>query len=414
MGSKTYFIRIFVNSQVIPLQMPLKKLVFILFFVSMLNGTAQVLELSPLSKITVLTSGPGDVLYAAFGHSAFRVYDPTLGIDVVYNYGVFDTGGDNFYWKFAMGRMDYKLVRQRFDQYVGSYEYENRWVKEQVLNLSLPEKNELFKFLEHNNLPENQVYSYDYFWNNCATKIWDALRAVLKQKLVFEEDYISNHYSFRELIHHNIKTNSWGAFGIDVALGSVIDRKVTAKEHMFLPIYILRQMNAAKLGEAPLANKETTIFESEPEVNTSGFFTSPLFVFSSMAFLILLVTYFDFKKRKRSRGMDIFILLFTGISGIVLSFLWFMTDHIWTVQNYNILWAFPINTVMALIMMRRSPPEWVGNYFLVLLALQVGVLLFGIFKIQYFTPVILPFFLAIGVRYFYLWYSSKNFKTTHQ
>ncbi len=390
--------------------MPFKKLVFLLFVVISLIGSAQIPELSPLSKISVLTSGPGDVLYSAFGHSAFRVQDPTLGIDVAYNYGVFDTSGENFYWKFAQGRMDYKLVRQRFDSYLKGYEFENRWVKEQQLNLSLEERNELFKFLENNNLPENKVYSYDYFTNNCATKIWDVLKEVLGQKLAFKEDYIDQHYSFRELIHHNIKTNSWGAFGIDVALGSVIDRKATAKEHMFLPIYIFYQLNAAQLNGVPLATKTIALFDPSTEKNGPGFFATPLFLFLIIAILILVITYSDFKKRKRSRALDFFILLITGLSGVVLFFLWFLTDHIWTVQNYNLFWAFPINVFMAFVMLRRSPPRWTGNYFLLLLALQVAMLLFGIFRIQYFSPVLLPMFLALGVRYFYLWYSSKNFK----
>jgi len=379
------------------------------------SGTyAQVLELSPLSKISVLTSGSGDALYSAFGHSAFRVQDPTLGIDVVYNYGVFDTSGENFYWKFSQGRMDYKLVRERFGPYLKAYEMENRWVKEQVLNLSLEEKNELFKFLERNNLPENKVYPYDYFTNNCATKIWDVLKAVLGEKLVFDENYISERYSFRELIHQNININSWGAFGIDVALGSVIDRKATPKEHMYLPIYILRQLNAAKLNGTPLTIEETVLYESIPESENSNFFSSPLFLFLIIALLILAITFVDFRKGGRTRWLDLFILLLTGLSGIVLFFLWFLTDHIWTVQNYNIFWAFPINAIMAFIMLKRSPPQWAANYFLLLLALQVVLLLFGIFKMQYFTPVILPLFLALGVRYFYLWYSSKNLKTSRQ
>ncbi|MFH6601908.1 DUF4105 domain-containing protein [Maribacter algicola] len=390
--------------------MPFKKLLFLLCTVATLFGSAQIPELSPLSKISVLTSGPGDVLYSAFGHSAFRVQDPTLAIDVVYNYGVFDTSGENFYWKFSLGRMDYKLVRQRFGPYLQSYKFENRWVKEQLLNLSHTERNELFKFLENNNLPENKVYSYDYFSNNCATKIWDVLQEVLGEKLVFKEDYIDQRYSFRELIHHNINTNSWGAFGIDVALGSVIDRKATAKEHMYLPIYIYYQLNAAQLKGLPLVSNTTTLFDSDTEKNGPGFFATPLFLFLIIAILILVITYSDFKKRKRSRALDVFILLLTGLSGVVLFFLWFLTDHIWTVQNYNIFWAFPLNVFMAFVMLRRSPPRWTGNYFLLLLALQAAMLLFGIFRIQYFSPVLLPLFLALGVRYFYLWYSSKNFK----
>lgn len=373
-----------------------------------IGSYGQALELSPLSKVSVLTSGSGNVLYSAFGHSAFRVQDPTLGIDVVYNYGVFDTSGENFYWKFSQGRMDYKLVRERFERYLNGYKIEDRWVKEQILNLSLAERIELFKFLEHNNLPQNKIYSYDYFSNNCATKIWDVLKSVLKEKLIFNKKYIQEQYSFRELVHHNIKTNSWGAFGIDVALGSVIDRKATPKEHMYLPDYIFRQLKAAKLNGAPLVKEEVLLYKSKNAKQKSNFLTSPLFFFLIVSVLILSITYVDFKRKKRSRVLDFCILLVTGLAGVVLFFLWFMTDHIWTVKNFNILWTFPFSLIFAFAMLHDPIPIIAKKYLLVLIGLILLMSGLWLFRVQEFSFVIIPLLISLIVRYYYVWRYAHN------
>lgn len=390
--------------------MSFKKILFFLFLTYGLQGTSQTPELSPLSKISVLTSGPGDVLYSAFGHSAFRVRDVSLGIDVVYNYGVFDTSGENFYLKFSKGRMDYKLERRGYKSYLRSYEIENRWVNEQILDLSVAEKNKLFKFLEINNLPENKVYQYDYFLNNCATKIWEVLKHNFGEQLFFDETYITNQFTFRELIRQNIKTNSWGAFGIDLALGSVIDRKATPKEHLYLPDYVMRQLKVAHLNDSPITVKEESLLEAVTKEPTSGFFISPLFFILIISIGVLIATYSDFIRKRRRRWLDFGIFIFTGLAGLILFFLWFMTDHIWTVGNYNILWAFPLNFILAFLILRKSIAPWVQKYTLGLVGLLLLMILLWMFSVQAFTPVLIPLLVALTIRYFYIGTIFQNNK----
>lgn len=154
----------------------MKKLLFIFLLVTNLTVFGQKLELSPEANISIITCGPGDQVYSHFGHSAIRVKDSSLGIDVVYNYGTFDFTTPNFTLKFARGKLNYTLARQNFRYFLLSYQEEKRWVKEQVLNIDLDEKQKLFSFLETNYLPQNRDYKYDFFYNNCATKIWDVLK----------------------------------------------------------------------------------------------------------------------------------------------------------------------------------------------------------------------------------------------
>ncbi len=374
-------------------------------------ASSQQLYLSPSSKISLLTCGPGEELYSAFGHSAFRVQDDGQGIDVVYNYGVFDAKGLKFYFEFSQGRMNYLLARNRFFDFIDDYKLENRWVKEQILDLDEEQRNELFRFLENNARPENRAYKYDYLLNNCATKIWDVQKKVFADKLIFDKDYIDTTYTFRELMRHNLKTNSWGQFGIDLALGSVIDREATPQEHMFLPFYVSDQLASAQLGSKPLSFNEAPILIAVEKGGKSNFFLSPLFWFALLFIVTLFITYRDFKHGKRSRWFDFILFFIIGLHGLLIFYLWFLTDHVWTVMNFNILWVFPLNTIVAFYLLKKKPPRWISKYIILLLLLIVITVILWAFKVQSFSVLIIPFLLLLITRYLFLYHriSSKLF-----
>jgi hypothetical protein len=367
------------------------------------SGTTQTPELSPLSKISVLTCGPGTELYSTFGHSAFRVEDPSLGIDVVYNYGVFDFEAGHFYWNFAEGRLNYTLARQSFDRFLFEYKYENRWVVEQTLHISLAEKNTLFQFLETNNLPENRVYQYDFFYNNCSTKIWDVLQESFNKKLVFDDAYLDHQFTFRQLIHQNLTANSWSAFGIDLALGSVIDRTATPEEHLFLPSYVMKQLMTSKIDNQPLTLKKRYLNQSTPSKTSNNFLGTPLFFLLFFMGLTLIITYFDYKNKIRNRWLDFALFFITGAAGLVIFFLWFLTDHIWTVSNYNILWAFPFNIAIAFYMLRKSNfPAFLDKFIGALLVLMGITVVLWLLHVQNFSPLTIPIFILLSTRYAFL------------
>ncbi len=372
------------------------------------TGHTQKTELSPLSKISVLTAGSGSELYSSFGHSAIRVQDPTLAIDVVYNYGTFDFTTPNFYMKFARGKLNYTLSRQEFQYFLYTYEQEKRWVKEEVLDLTLDERKALFGFLETNYLPENRDYKYDFFYNNCATKIWDVLKEVYGDRLVFDGSYVNDLYTHRELIHQNVPTNSWSGFGIDLALGSVIDDDATPKEFMFLPEFIMEQLSRAKLGPKPFASAPQEVLDFEPVDNRSPFFLSPAFWLSLFLVLVLLWTYLDFKYNVRRRWLDFILFFVTGVAGLVMVLLWFCTDHTATAWNFNMLWAFPFNLFLAFIVAQKRGPNWVAKYVLFLLALLVITLLLWLLGVQVFSPLLILVWLALATRYFFLFWSYQT------
>lgn len=378
--------------------MQLRKIVVLLILVLSAFGYSQEMELSALTKVSVLTIGPGNELNSKFGHSAIRMKDPAIGMDIVYNYGMFDFQDPNFYTKFTRGKLDYWIGKETHQRFLYGYEYEKRWVKEQVLNLSVAEVNQLHQFLENNYLPENRYYKYDFFFDNCTTRLPDVLETVLGDKLHLSIVDVGDATTYRDLIHQNLEMNSWSNFGIDLALGSVIDKKGTP----FLPINLFDQLKDSKLNQKSLVNNEIDLLSEGRLLESTNFFTSPIFWLSILMLFVLGVTYSDYKKQRRSRWLDFLLFLLTGLAGTLILFLWFATDHQATKLNFNVFWVFAPNVILAFILLKKQAPKWLNKYLWILLA---GIAITGIlwiFKIQVFSPLTIFALVALSIRYLFL------------
>jgi hypothetical protein len=370
---------------------------------------SQTIPYSDNTIISVLTCSPGDELYSKFGHSAFRIQDFNNHYDVVYNYGVFDFKKPNFYTNFAKGKLYYKLDKAPYNYFFRIYQSENREVKKQVLNLSLEQRKKLTSFLENNAKSENATYQYDFFYNNCATKIRAVLDEVFPNEIVIKDNHITTSFTMRDLINNNVPHNTWANLGINIALGSVIDVKATTDEYQFLPKYIFEAFNNATINNTPLIKEAATILAiDEARVNKQGFsILSPYSILSILSLLIIWITFTDFKKKKRNKVLDFILLLTTGLTGVVSLLLWFATDHTTTINNLNILWAFAPNLIIGFVILRNNTAKWIPNYFKLLTLLLISLLVVWVFKIEAFAYGMSPIFIALGVRYVYL---SKYFK----
>ncbi len=358
----------------------------------------------------MITCGPGtDELYASFGHSAFRVLDLENKIDRVYNYGTFDFRTPNFYGKFAQGKLLYQLRAYNFGNFLIGYHDENRWVKGQVLDLTSIQVQEVFDFLENNAKPENRSYNYDFFYDNCSTKLFDVLEQVLGDNIIFESDFDKENYTHRDLIELYMGHQPWADFGIDLALGADIDQKASSKEYMFLPDYVFDAFTTIQIKDRnqnkPIVKRtEEILLSYDEEEHRSGL--TPMILFLVLSLLIIIFTYLDYKKKSRNKILDILIFSITGIVGIVLLLLWFATDHSATVNNFNILWAFAPNLIFLFVMHKNARM----NYFYVftlLMLLDIMVLLW-IFKIQVFHYSLIALVVGLYVRYIYLWFYFRS------
>lgn len=388
-----------------------KVFLFYCFLTFGIQGFSQGPQLSPLSELSLLTVGTGDELAAKFGHSAIRFKDPSLGIDVVYGYGTYDFEDPNFYLNFTRGKLAYTISRIPFRYFMRSYQLEQRWVKEQKLNLNLDQRKAIVSFLEHNLLPENRKYKYDFLFDNCATRIPLVFEKNFGDELVYDYTHFNDHYTFRELIHQNLKVNSWSNFGIDLALGAVIDRKATPYEHMFLPLYVYEQMKQTTLDGKPLIKEEQVLLNIPKKEDKTLFILTPVFWLALLLLSVLIITYIDVKNEKRTRWMDVVLFSVTGLAGILILFLWFFTDHEATKMNFNALWAFAPNIIATFFIARRKLPKWFQNYTTLLLGLLFTNIVLWILKVQVFSILLIFILSALFCRYLYLFMYLKKQNT---
>ena len=383
--------------------------IFILLFSCFQLAAQQ--KLSSEATVSVVTCGPGTELYSAFGHSAFRVYDPLLKLDKIYNYGTFDFNKPNFYLNFAKGKLIYQLSTTRYGYFLQQFNYENRWVKTQELNLDEADVQAVYDFLENNAKPENKSYQYDFFYDNCSTKIEEVIKTVLKDKVTFNNDHITDHKSHRDLIaDYTAEEFKWGKFGIDLALGSVIDDKATASEFKFLPDYIYLGFNNATINidgkNIPLVKADNQVLNEVKQPQPFSIF-QPIIVFLLISLFFIFKTFQDYKNGKSTKWVDFSLYFMTGVIGIVVLLLWFASSHTATYKNFNFLWAFAPNLVVAFFVFKEVIPKWLANYNKLLLVLLVILAILWILKIQVFNIAIIPILVMLFVRYGFLTLKRK-------
>lgn len=358
-------------------------------------GVAQS-KLSENAEIYVLTLGPyqGE-LYSAFGHSAIRVVDTTEGLDDIYNWGVFDFDQPNFYLNFARGYLYYKLGVHDYERFRDYYIYHNRFIHAQKLNLNKAQKQKLFDYLQWNSLPENQNYRYDYFYNNCATKVRDVMLTVFSDSVKFDGSYVKTDYSIRDLTDIYLEQQPWGDLGIDICLGLPMDKKATPNDYMFLPDYIESGFNHATIGSLPLVSETISVYESREEETKSSLF-HPLTVFIVFAILVLALSIWDLRRKKLSKWFDALLFGVLGLIGFLLFFLWFFTDHQAAALNFNLLWAFPLHLVVAFALFKDR--KWLVKYFLVYDVILSITILFWFLLPQQLNLDLIPFVLVVLMR----------------
>jgi uncharacterized protein DUF4105 len=371
-----------------------------LFIITATIGTAQ--NLSNRAYLSVITCGPTqEEVYSAFGHSAFRIHDPIQGIDQVYNYGIFDFDQPNFYLNFARGYLYYKLGVHGYQDFKNYYIFHNRFIHEQILNLNPDQLQKVYNYLQWNAEPENQNYLYDYFYNNCSTKLRDVIATALNDSIRFDGSYIDTHYTIRELTDIYLKRQPWGDLGIDIGLGMPMDKKASAYEYMFLPDYLESGFDHAFIKQngidVPVVKKKIIVYQARVEDLPKGL-PNPVFVFGFIAFISALLSIYDFTKGKLSTWFDLILFGATGLLGISLTLLWFATDHKAASNNLNILWALPTHLIAVFAFIRQ--PKWLKSYFLIVVVICALLLITWAVLPQKLHYSLVPLVFTLGMRGF--------------
>ena len=382
-----------------------KKFVLLILVLMSSVADAQVPKLSANTEISIITCAPGQAeVFLAFGHSAIRVYDPEYGIDYVYNYGVFDFNQPNFYLNYTKGNLLFKLGVYLYPDFLNAYLEDGRWVHEQVLDLSQSQRQAIFKYLEWNALPENQTYRYDYFYNNCSSKVRDVFAEVLGDSIKFDGSYITTNYTIRQLTDLYLTQQPWGDLGIDICLGLPMDKKATPYEYMFLPDYLESGFDHATFRKkdiwVPIVKTKKPFYPPRPEIVLKSLI-HPWVAFGGLLGLTIAISIYDLRRKKVSKGFDIVLFGVTGLIGSLLILLWIATDHQAAAYNFNILWALPTHLLVFAIFRVKSA-SFLRKYFLGVTFLMALLLISWYFLPQQLPVFLLPFVVALMCRAFTL------------
>lgn len=362
---------------------------------------AQEPMLSDQAEISIITCGPDpNELYSAFGHSAVRVTDPINGIDYAFNYGVFDFDQPNFYLNFARGRNYYMLAAYNYSDFERAYKRDGRFIHEQVLQLTNAQRDKVFNFLMWNVQPENRTYRYDYYHDNCATRIRDILVNQLGEELFIDSLFFHSVHSFRQKTDEYLDPLPWGDLGIDICLGLPIDRTMHANEYMFLPDYIEAFVDKMKVksdsGWVDLV-KEKRINNTQTVENWDSLI-HPWIGFSGLLVVIGLISFFDWRRKKLSRWFDVILFAIVGLVGLLLFVLWMFTDHHDAARNFNLLWAFPFHLIASIMFFSKKCKNLLSQYFLFCTIILLCTLVFWWALPQELNVYLIPVVIGLGIR----------------
>ena len=327
------------------------------FILSVVNATvgAQSMTNPDRIQISLLTCSPGKEVWAQYGHTAIRYYDKESGEDLAINYGIFSLDQTYFIPRFVLGMTDYRMGVQPMDMFLAQYSYEGRGVIEQVLNLSAEDKEVIYKALQENMKPENVVYRYNYFFDNCTTRARDMLVNHLHGKVVYppaEEDA-----TFRSMIHKWNNKYEWTQFGEDLLLGVNADRKTTKSEQQFLPENLRSDFDKAKYNGKPLVKETNVLLDAETEVVEPVFPLSPLSVALIFAVISLVMMLFSYRRQQVYWAWDLALMLTSGLMGIIF-FVMIFSQHPCVSLNFILLFFNPVPLFFLYSTIKKKKVIW--------------------------------------------------------
>jgi Domain of unknown function (DUF4105) len=392
----------------------MKKAFFVAFF-AMFSFQILAQTLSPNAKISLLTISPGAELFSTFGHSAFRINDLQQRLDVVFNYGVFDFRTKGFYIKFLRGTLPYQIGGYLFDEEMNYWtQKEQRYVVEQVLNLSQAQKQGVYDFLQTNYLPENREYAYKFFYDNCSTRLRDVVKKVCKDSVTFSKTLHADS-SYRQWIDIYARKNEklWADFGMDLAIGEPSDEITGANGAMFLPDNLSDAFDNAKIQKdgawQPLVLEKIELNRAIlPVMVKEKELITPNILFWTFFFVVVGFTIYQFKKTKNNFVFDKIFFTIAGVFGWFIVLLWFFTDHGVTENNLNIIWTYPLLFPIALLLKKEGSRSWLSTHFLAYGIILILFLICWKFFPQEINYSLIPVVLALAVRAFYVWWRLRK------
>jgi hypothetical protein len=316
--------------------------------------------LPPPPHVYVMTMGPGDHPFFRFGHNAIAV-QPEGAPGVVYNWGTFDFESPTLILDFLKGRLIYWLSTSSVGASIYPYQATDRTVQLQELDLTADEARALDRRLRDNAEPEHSRYLYDYFWDNCSTRVRDAIDGAVGGQLKAASSRRPARMSPRHQALRLTADLVWEYVGLHFGLGRPTDEIKSRWEESFIPGVLqeeLRQLRVRREGgERPLVKGERTVYQAhrppplEEAPRRLGYFAAVGLLLGAL--LVAL------RRRRIALGVTMIVLgLLAGLLGCALLFLWIFTNHRAAWANANLLqcppWALALIAVGIAVLRRRA------------------------------------------------------------
>lgn len=361
-----------------------------------------IIVLSQELSVSLLTCYPGKEVFQLYGHTAIRITDNQT-FDTTYNFGMFSFARENFIFHFVKGETDYFVAGYPTTYFLPSYAERNSKVVEQHLNISQEKAHEMMYELNKLCLPENRTYRYNYVLNNCATRPRDIIEAIVGKVTYGSDRY--NKSTFRNIMRSYSGNYPWYQFGIDMALGSGIDRSITQREAMFAPIILMESLSDATYvddngNRLRLIDSESTLLDGSesPVLPPTPTLLSPLFISCIFLLIILLVTIYDIRRKQTTRMVDTLLFTLAGLAGCLLFFLVFVSEHEATSPNALMYWLNPICLFPAIVTWIKKAEKWLYSYHFLNFAIVLALVIAWPFQSQVANVAFFPLMLCSVVR----------------
>ena len=385
-----------------------KAILFLCLFLLSIDMSAQYV-MDDTSEISLLVGGASEEeMFTVYGHAAIRVHDPQQKLDYLFNYGLFDFSKPNFVYRFAKGETDYHLGIGRFQDYVVECKMRGCSLTELVLDLSHREKNKILQALIDNAKPENRVYRYNFFFDNCATRPVVVLKDQVDGSILFPPS--TDTCAFRDMINHATRNKPWLTLGCDLALGSMTDRLATAEEMIFLPSYMQEALVNAKLkdydGKVRPLVKETKILVKENLPPVKNTWLTPLFSAWMLFLFVFALTLWGIKLGRTFVGLDYFLFTLAGVSGCLLSYISLLSEHPFVFPNWNLLFLHPFHLLAVVLFAVKGCKPFVTFYHFTNFVALILLLAVWIVGEQHMNAAFVPLVLTLLTRSLYNLYRT--------
>jgi hypothetical protein len=363
--------------------------------------------LSDTAQVSLLTCSAWEKeVYALFGHTAIHVCDTSRNVDIVFSYGIFDFSSHNFISRFVKGDTNYMTGCTLYQSFIEEYKERGVGVTEQVLNLNIKEKQDIFNALMENSLPENRVYLYNFFYDNCATRPRDIIQKYIQGEIEYTPT--GKQQTYRNLVWECVGARPWTQFGIDLVIGSDADKVISDGQKDFLPYYLMKAYEGSKIKSADGTERDFILKESQlliPDQSaaTPAYTILPLYAGCILLAFTILLSFLIYKYSNNkwftiSNVYDTILFAVAGLGGCIIFFLMFFSIHPCVNPNWNIVWLNPLQLIVAFLFFVKSVSKFIYCYHFINFAALLAFLLAWSLIPQQLEIAFIPFILSICVR----------------